>query len=65
MSSTPPFDSVSTSWNTPLPNVRVPTTVARLRSRRAPVTISEALALPRSTSTTTGMSSSMASPSAS
>ena len=35
----------------------VPTTVARLRSRSAPVTISEALALPPSTSTTTGMSS--------
>ena len=30
-SSTPPLESGSTSWNTPLPNVRVPTTVARLR----------------------------------
>ena len=29
-SSAPPFESGSTSWHTPLPNVRVPTTVARL-----------------------------------
>ena len=47
MSSAPPFGSGSISWKTPLPNVRVPTTVARvavleragddLRRRRAAV----------------------------
>ena len=63
-SSAPPLESGSTSWKTPLPKVRVPTTVARLPSLSAPVTISEAEALPPSTSTTTGMSAAMASPSA-
>ena len=56
----------STSCTRPLPNVFVPTTVARWRSRSAPVTISDALALPPSTSTTTGTScGSIASPIAS
>ena len=54
MSSAPPLESGSISWKTPLPNVRVPTTVARLRSCSAPVTISDADADWRLTSTTTG-----------
>ena len=42
MSSAPPLESRRTSWKTPLPNVRVPTTSARSRSCSAPVTISDA-----------------------
>ena len=45
-SSAPPFESGSISWNTPLPKVFSPTTVARPRSRSAPVTISAALRRP-------------------
>ncbi len=54
MSSAPPLESGSISWKTPLPNVRVPTTSARLRSCSAPVTISDEEAVFLSTSTTTG-----------
>ena len=64
MSSAPPLESGSTSWKTPLPNVRVPTTVARLRSCSAPVTISDADADWRLTSTTTGTFVSIAPPDA-
>ena len=62
MSSAPPLASRSISWKTPLPNVRVPTTFARLRSCSAPVTISDAEADPWSTSTATGMSRGIAPP---
>ena len=54
MSSAPPLESSRTSWKTPLPNVSVPTTVARSRSCSAPVTISEADAVSPLTSTTIG-----------
>src|SRR5436190_4551915 len=64
MSSAPPLDSSTTSWKTPLPNVRVPTTFARLRSCSAPVTISDAEAVSRSTSTTSGASGRSGLPSA-
>ena len=64
MSSAPPLGSRSISWKTPLPNVRVPTTFARLRSCSAPVTISDAEAEPSSTSTTTGIERLIAPPSA-
>ena len=53
MSSAPPLESSRTSWKTPLPKVSVPTTFARSRSCRAPVTISEAEAVPLLTSTAT------------
>ena len=46
-----------------LPKVGSPTTSARPLSFRAPVTISDALALLRSTSTVTGTSAGMGSPS--
>src|SRR3954452_16148336 len=55
MSSAPPLESGLISWKTPLPNVRVPTTVARWRSWSAPVTISEAEADWPLTSTVTGI----------
>ena len=54
MSSAPPLESSSTSWKTPLPNVRVPTIVARWRSCSAPATISAADAVLPSTSTPAG-----------
>ena len=54
MSSAPPLESSSTCWNTPLPNVSEPTTFARSRSWSAPVTISEADAVPSLTRTTSG-----------
>ena len=50
------------SWKTPLPYVCVPTTFARPRSLSAPVTISAADAVPRSTSTTIGILGAIASP---
>ena len=62
MSSAPPLSSRMISWNTPLPYVRVPTILARLRSCSAPATISDAEAEPSSTSTTTGMSDAIAPP---
>ena len=65
MSSAPPLESCRTSWNTPLPNVRVPTTSARSRSCSAPVTISDADADSPLTSTTTGILASIGSPVAS
>ena len=43
------------SWTVPLPNVRLPTTTARPRSCSAPATTSAALAVPPSTSTTSGV----------
>ena len=55
MSSAPPLESCLISWKTPLPNVRVPTTVARSRSCSAPVTISDAEADSPLTSTATGI----------
>ena len=55
MSSAPPLSSSTTSWKTPLPYVRVPTSFARSRSWSAPATISDADALARSTSTVTGV----------
>ena len=54
-----------TSWKTPLPNVCVPTTFARWRSCSAPVTISDADAVPLSTSTTSGCVGTIGSPVAS
>ena len=65
MSSAPPLESCSISWKTPLPNVRVPTTVARWRSCSAPVTISDADAVSRLTSTATGILPEIAPPVAS
>jgi hypothetical protein len=62
MSSAPPLGSSRTCWKTPLPNVRVPTTVARPRSSSAPATISAADAVPRSTSTASGASGTTGSP---
>ena len=52
----------SISWKTPLPKVRVPTSLARLRSCSAPATISAADAVPWSTSTTTGTLARIGSP---
>src|SRR5262249_45187629 len=62
MSSAPPLSSSMTSWKTPLPNVRVPTTFARWWSWSAPVTISDADAVSRSTSTTSGVFGATVSP---
>ena len=50
-----PSDSGMIVWTEPLPNVWVPTTIARPQSWSAPATISEAEALPWLTSTTIGI----------
>src|SRR6185437_4974550 len=65
MSSAPPLDKGSSSWKTPLPNVCVPTTVARAWSCSAAVTISAADAVLASTSTTIGIEPGIAPPIAS
>ena len=64
MSRAPPLESTSSSWKTPLPNVWVPTTVARRWSWSAAVTISAEEAVLASTSTTAGIEGEIASPSA-
>ena len=51
----PPPGTGTTAWIEALPNVRVPTILARLFSRSAAATISAALAVARSTTTTSGM----------
>ncbi|MNT07713.1 hypothetical protein D3C72_1424280 [compost metagenome] len=51
-----PLSSGSTVCTEPLPKVRLPITRARLLSRKAPASTSDALAEPASTSTTTGAS---------
>ncbi len=62
MSRAPPLRSSMTSWKTPLPKVRVPTIFARPRSCSAPATISDADAVSRSTSTTSGVDFAIGSP---